>query len=155
MGSGRVYAFASLALLAGASDAGTPAAPRFDWLAGHWCSRGGGELIEEFWLPPEGDVALGVSRTIQDGRTTSFEFMRIQSEQGVVQYVALLAGQPPTAFRLTASGADWARFENPQHDFPTRIEYRRTAAGLHAEIAGPGTDGKERVIPFEYRLCAR
>ena len=29
---------------------------------------------------------------------------------------------------MTASGADWARFENPQHDFPKRVEYRRTSS---------------------------
>ena len=60
---------------------------------------------------------------------------------------------PPISFRLTASGDNWARFENPQHDFPKRVEYRRTANGLHAEIAGPGEAGKELVIPFDYRPC--
>jgi hypothetical protein len=73
----------------------------------------------------------------------------------VINYVAQPQGGAPTAFALRASGADWARFENPQHDFPKRVEYRRTATGLHAEIAGPGRDGKEVVIPFDYRACAQ
>jgi len=30
------------------------------------------------------------------------------------------------------------------------FEYRRTKAGLNAEIAGPGKGGKEIVIPFDY-----
>jgi len=79
--------------------------------------------------------------------------MRIETRDGETHFVAVLEGQEPTKFKLTGSGADWARFENPQHDFPTRIEFRRTAGGLHAEIAGPGKDGKEKVIPFDYRRC--
>ena len=55
---------------------------------------------------------------------------------------------------MTASGDDWARFENPAHDFPKRVEYRRTPDGLHAEIAGPGKGGKELVIPFDYYPAA-
>lgn len=130
-----------------------PPARRFDWLTGHWCSQTGNRFIEEHWLPAAGDVALGVGRTVQDGKTVSFEFMRIESRGGLVNYVAVPGGEPATAFKLTASGPDWARFENPQHDFPKRVEYRRTAEGLHAEIAGPGKNGKEAVIQFEYRRC--
>lgn len=130
-----------------------PPARRFDWLSGHWCAEGGGQLLEEFWLPPEGNLALGVGRTVKNDITVSHEFMRIETRDGVTQYIAIHDGQPPTPFRLTASGADWARFENPQHDFPKRVEYRRTSSGLRAEIAGPGKDGKEAVIPLEFRRC--
>jgi uncharacterized protein DUF6265 len=130
-----------------------PPARRFDWLSGHWCSESGGQLLEEYWLPTEGELALGVGRTVKAGKTTTFEFMRIETRDGVTNYIALHDGQPPVAFRLTASGPHWARFENPQHDFPRRVEYRRTSSGLHAEIAGPGKDGKDRVISFEYRRC--
>lgn len=151
----------SAALVVGAAvlvHAATPAADdppsrRFDWLSGHWCAEGGGTLLEEYWLPPEGNLALGVGRTVKNGVTTSHEFMRIETRDGVTNYVAIHDGQPPTPFKLTASGADWARFENPQHDFPKRVEYRRTASGMHAQIAGPGNDGKEAVIPFEFRRC--
>ena len=125
----------------------------FAWLSGHWCGGSDDELIEEFWLPIEGDVAIGVGRTVKAGKTTNIEFMRIETRNGETDFVAVLEGQEPTRFRLTASGADWARFENPQHDFPKRVEYRRTSAGLRAEIAGPGNAGKETVIAFNYRRC--
>lgn len=125
----------------------------FAWLSGHWCSGKGDQIIEELWLPAEGDIALGIGRTVKAGKTRNFEFMRIESKDGTTRFVSVLEGQPPTAFRLTASGPDWARFENPEHDFPRRIEYRRTESGLRAEIAGPGADGKEQVIRFEYWRC--
>lgn len=132
----------------------TPAAAAdFGWLSGHWCAETGGEVIEEHWLPANGDLMLGLSRAVRAGKTASFEFLRIETRDGVANYLAQPQGAPPTAFKLTASGLHWARFENPQHDFPTRVEYRRAATGLHAQIAGPGKNGKERVIPFEYRRC--
>jgi hypothetical protein len=141
------------ALVHAATLADDPPSRRFAWLSGHWCAEGGGTLLEEFWLPPEGNLALGVGRTVKNGATTTHEFMRIETRDGATNYIAIHDGQPPTAFRLTASGAEWARFENPQHDFPQRVEYRRTSSGMHAEIAGPGKDGKEAVIPFEFRRC--
>jgi len=145
---------AILLVLATAAAANAPGARTFPWLSGHWCSQSDDVLIEEYWLPPNAELAIGVGRTLKAGKTVTFEFMRIETRNGVTNYLAMHDGKPAVAFRLTASGPDWARFENPQHDFPKRVEYRRTAAGLHAEIAGPGKDGKEVVLPFEYRHCA-
>jgi hypothetical protein len=144
------------ACTAGVLAAQSPAKPDFGWLGGYWCSGSGGRLIEEYWLPANGDPGLmiGLSRTVKGGRTVNFEFLRITLEAGGANYLAQPQGVPPIAFRLTASGEGWARFENPQHDFPKRVEYRRTSGGLQAEIAGPGEDGKERVIPFHYKPCA-
>jgi hypothetical protein len=143
----RLAILVLVSTLTGAACAAAPAAdstPRaFAWLSGHWCSQSEAQLIEEYWMPPEGNLVLGVT----------FEFMRIATRDGATNYLAMHDGLPAVAFRLTASGADWARFENPQHDFPTRVEYRRTSSGLHAEIAGPGKDGKEVVYPFDYRRC--
>jgi len=141
------------ACTAGSRSAESPAAPDFGWLGGQWCHEAGGELIEEHWLPARGDLMLGLSRTVKAGKTVSFEFLRIIHEGGGTNYLAQPQGAAPTAFRLTASGTGWARFENPRHDFPRRVEYRRTAKGLHAEIAGPKEGGGELVIPFDYRPC--
>ena len=108
---------------------------------------------EEFWFPPEGGALIGMSRTVKGDRMVAFEFLLIASVDGVVSYLAQPGGRPPTTFKRTAGGENWLRFENPQHDFPQRIEYRREGAALHAQIAGPGKDGKEKVIPYVYELC--
>lgn len=113
----------------------------------------GGGFIEEHWLPTRGDLMLGVGRTVKDGKTVNFEFMRIESGVGGANYIALPQGGAPTTFRMTASGEAFARFENPAHDFPQRVQYRRTPDGLHAEIAGPGKDRKDVVVSFGYRAC--
>ena len=75
----KLLRFACFALFSGLCMADDRPLPGIDWLAGHWCSEAGDERIEEYWLPAAGDVALGVGRTIRDGRTTSFEFMRIEA----------------------------------------------------------------------------
>ena len=123
------------------------------WLSGRWCSAPGDQLTEELWLPPRGSILLGVSRTVSTTETLGFEYLRIVERDGILHYLAQPAGRPPTSFKETARGEQWIRFENPGHDFPRRIEYRRDGDKLHAEIAGPGDDGKETVIPFNYRRC--
>ena len=126
-----------------------------DWLVGHWCGERNGDFIEEQWLGRRGGAMLGLSRTVRGEKTRNYEFMRIQIDDGAITFIAQPDGAPPTLFALTASGRDWARFENPEHDFPKRVEYRRTPQGLHAEIAGPAEGGGERVIPFDYAACRK
>ena len=131
------------------------AEPTLDWLAGHWCSNGQDRQVDEVWLPEAGGALLGMSRTLRGARVESFEYMRIVSEAGVAQFHVQPNGVPPTVFAQAARGDGWIRFENSAHDFPNRIEYRREGDAMHAYIAGPGRDGKEMKIPFEYRLCAK
>ncbi len=123
------------------------------WMSGRWCAAPGDEDVEELWLPPRGDMLLGMSRAVASSGTVAFEYLRIVETEGILHYVAQPGGRPPTSFRQTGSGTQWIRFENPDHDFPQRIEYRRDGDKLYAEIAGPGEDGKETVIPFDYRRC--
>ena len=123
------------------------------WISGHWCAASRDEHVEELWLPPRGNMLLGVSRAVATSGTVAFEYLRIVESEGILRYVAQPGGRPPTVFQQTGSGTQWIRFENPDHDFPQRIEYRLDGDMLHAEIAGPGEDGKETVIPFDYRHC--
>jgi len=137
------------------SCAGSAAAsePALDWLAGRWCNAEGNAKVEEFWLPEAGGELIGMSRTLRGGQMKSFEFMRIKSQDKTASFHVQPNGRPPTVFTQAARGDGWIRFENEAHDFPKRIEYRRDGERLHASIAGPGRDGKERTIPFEYRRC--
>ncbi len=134
-------------------DKGVAEIARLGWLAGHWCLEQDGQFIEEYWLPPRGGRIVAMGRTTVNGAGRSFEFLRIESRGGIPSFVAQPEGNPPVPFAMTASGPDWARFENPEHDFPKRVEYRRTDKGLLAQISGPGEDGKDQVISFDYSVC--
>jgi hypothetical protein len=154
MKSLSLAAFASLLLAAtSALPASPPAASALDWIAGHWCSEAGQERVEEQWLPARGDMLIGVSRTTKGERTVSFELMRIVASDAGLAFIAQPNGTPPVTFRWTTGGADWARFENPAHDFPQLVEYGRNGDKLRARIAGPGKDGKLTTISFEYERC--
>lgn len=136
-----------------ADEAAIPLPP-LDWMAGHWCVDMGGNTTEELWLPPHGGMMLGLGRTWNSERTGGFEYLRIVERDGIQSYVAQPGGGPPTSFKRTAGGEHWVRFENPDHDFPQRIEYRRDAGNLRAEVAGPDKDGQEVVISFDYNPCS-
>jgi hypothetical protein len=146
-------AIALLSSLIGGESQAAPAAP-LDWLAGQWCGGEGNERVEEHWMSPaKNGELLGLSRTLKDGRMASFEFLRIGDVDGVPTYLAQPGGRPPTAFKRTHGGERWVRFENPAHDFPTRIEYRREGETLQAQVGGKGRDGKEMRFTFDFVRC--
>jgi hypothetical protein len=141
---------AGLVLATGAATAG---GAEFDWLAGHWCGGSAERRIDEVWLPEAGGALLGMSRTVKDGATGSFEFMRLVPAGEQAGFHVQPNGVAPTLFAIAERGEQRVLFENAAHDFPNRIEYRREGDALHAWIAGPGDDGKTLTIPFEYRRC--
>ena len=106
-----------------------------EWMAGHWRQETKRGMTEEIWLPPRGGLMVGVNRTVR-GDKAAFEYLRIQEDREGVVYYASPGGKPPTPFRLTEVDESHAVFENPEHDFPKRIEYRLDGERLVASIAG-------------------
>ncbi len=125
------------------------------WLEGNWCGGEEGEYIEETWFAPAKNESIGMSRTSRGGRMVSYEYMRILDLEGTITFVAQPDGAPPTNFKRTDGGADWIRFENPENEYPRRIDYRRDGELLLAEIGGPGEGDKEEVVSFRYTLCSK
>ena len=121
---------------------------QFGWMSGAWVSRDGDEWTEELWTEPKGGMLLGVNRTGTGDRATGFEFMRIAvGADGAISFWGSPGGKPPVEFRLTSSRPGEVVFENPAHDFPTRIVYRREGDALVATVSGP--DGTETLSwPF-------
>lgn len=131
----------SLGILASAPVAAEPASgtASLEWLSGKWASADRGEWTEENWSSSKGGVLLGNSKRGRGDKAIEFEQLRISPDsKGVVTYWASPGGSAPTPFALVASTTNHAIFENPQHDYPTRIEYRRDGEKLTATISGPG-----------------
>ena len=125
---------------------GAGTAPKIDglsWISGDWRTPAGGRAqIEEHWTRPAGGTMIGMGRTVAGNKTVEFEFLRIEQRGDDVYYVANLnANCPQTDFKLTRLSDQEAVFENPEHDYPKRVIYRKNAAGsLVASIdAGEGT----------------
>lgn len=109
------------------------------WLAGSWVSADpDGPRTVEHWLAPDGGTMLGINRTVAGDRTVFFEYLRIEVEDGgPLVYLASPKGRhPPTRFARVDQGPQWIAFENPTHDFPQRIEYRRAGTQLTMTISG-------------------
>ena len=109
------------------------------WMSGDWQTPPGRPAqIEEHWTQPAGGSMLGVSRTVIGIRTLEFEYLRLEQRAEGIFYVAHPKARcPGTDFKLTSVTTSEAVFENPSHDFPKRIIYRKTAVGgLVATIDG-------------------
>ncbi len=120
------------------------------WLAGCWEGKGSKRVREEYWTMAAGGSMFGIGRAISDGRTTEFEFMRIHEEKGDVLYTSKPSGQPEASFKLIRANGNEAVFENPQHDFPQRVIYRKQSDGtLLARIEGE-RNGKQSGIDFPF-----
>jgi Domain of unknown function (DUF6265) len=112
---------------------------RFSWLSGCWEGRAGEAVVEEIWSKPAGMSLIGLSRTVKNGRTQSFEFMQIREDKGTLVYLAQPQGRPAVAFTFNPKAATQASsttFENPTHDFPQRIIYEQKGNMLVASIEG-------------------
>lgn len=122
------------------------------FLAGCWEGFRGETLLEERYAPPRGGAMTGTTRYLRDGREVSWEFSRVVEQGSGVVLVPFPGGQrSAVGFRLVQVDAGRAVFENPDHDFPTRIAYTRQAgpegvpATLTVSVQGPRGG-------FEYRM---
>jgi hypothetical protein len=120
-----------------------------EWLSGCWAAANQDAGSGEQWMPPAGGTMLGISRSVRDGRTVAFEFIRIAEQaDGELVFIASPSGQNTTQFSMTSLGDREVIFENPDHDFPQRIIYRLIS---DEELLGrvEGTiNGAERTLDF-------
>ncbi|MDB2438935.1 DUF6265 family protein [Hellea sp.] len=117
---------------------------------GCWETENG--LERESWaLDPSGWlIGYAVSRDAE-GNVTFFEHMRI--ERGGDSEVLVVTGQDNSEARFTRRQTDDAaeyRFENPDHDYPQVIAYKRNGDALNAYI--DLMDGSQK-ISFDKSLC--
>ena len=125
---------------------------RLDWISGCWVLDDGKERTEENWMKPAGQSMIGMSRTVAGGKTVFTEHIQIRETNGQIAYiVALGMGAKPVVFKLIKSSDNDVIFENPEHDFPQRIIYRRESAdALFARIEGQ-EKGVNKAMDFRYK----
>jgi hypothetical protein len=121
------------------------------WMTGDWQTDPTGRAVsEEHWTRPAGGSMVGVSRTLVGDRTASFEFLRIELRGESIFYIANPKGLcPATDFKLNRLSGQEAVFENPQHDFPKRIIYRKNSEGGLSAIVDGGEGTKSERFDFK------
>jgi hypothetical protein len=120
-----------------------------DWMAGSWTTAGAAdEWAEEWWTPPRAGIMLGGGRSGKAEALGFFEHMRIIRTGDGLAFCAMPQGGAGTCFRAVSASATSITFENPAHDFPKRVTYRREGDALVGAISG--LKG-ERMQQWRYR----
>lgn len=101
------------------------------------------------WMKPDGGAVLGVSRTIKDNKVVVTEFFSVsETADTIILNVQLRLAEKTTPFRAKEITESSVTFENPEHDYPQRIIYRKQADGsLLGRIEGT-QNGKTRAIDY-------
>lgn len=132
------------------AGATAPSLNDFAWMAGDWQTAPGERVqIEEHWTRPAGGTMIGMGRTVVGDKTAEFEFLRIEQRGAEIFYVAHPNAQcPQTDFQLTRLSGQEAVFENPEHDFPKRIIYRKKSDGSLVAMVDAGEGTKAQTVSY-------
>jgi len=118
-------------------------APNAMFLEGLW-QREGKEEFEK-WEKSGGFLFNGRGYRIKNGQEETTETLEIKNIGDKLFYLATVSDQNNGAtvkFRATTNTRTALVFENPQHDFPKRIAYRKlSATEVFVEVTGSGGRG--------------
>jgi len=150
------------------TPANTPAAPAaaaadpladFAWLDGCWIGNVNQRDFREQWMPPRGGLVLGMSQMVMGGKTTSYDYLRIETRADGVYYVAVPSDGKEASFRFMGVTTDTSNdrndrlytFENSALEFPQRIIYRHAPGGwIYAQVEGK-VNGADRQVIYPMR----
>jgi uncharacterized protein DUF6265 len=121
------------------------------WLEGTWRGVIGDRDFEARYSGADGGQVLSASKYMKEGKAAGFEFERFEEQGDSLVLTPFPEGKSSVTFRLAELDpkARRAVFENPDHDFPTRISYERVANDrLTILVSGPGEDGSEQVLSY-------
>lgn len=111
------------------------------WLEGRWENHSKDGVLSEIWKKESDSLFKGASYFVAGKDTLFAESVDlVLTRDGQLDYIVSVPGQnneKPVAFRRTSGTETQMVFENPQHDYPTKIVYeRRPGASLVATISG-------------------
>jgi hypothetical protein len=108
-----------------------------NWMLGAWeNSFEDGSMIEE-WTSVNDSLYTGRGYMIADDEEIPSEDLQLELRADGIYYIATPITQSRTEFKLTSSENGKATFENPEHDFPQKIEYAMMGRdSLYAKVSG-------------------
>jgi len=94
-------------------------------------------------------------RSVRRGVATGYELLVLRVVGDRIVLTAYPSGQQPADFGATSAGPGLLRVENPEHDFPQKIEYRQPApdslvARVFAEVDDPSA---AFAVPYARGAC--
>ena len=126
------------------------------WLEGCWRGNVGKYEIREHWLPLRGGIMIGAGHTVLDGKSSDYQYLRLETRPNGVYYVSIGSDRKEASFRLSGAGTSDGNdtiygFSNVANEFPERILYRRGPDGwLYANVEGK-VNGEEKKVIYPMR----
>ena len=140
-----------LTIMTGAARAQQPGA--MNWLAGSWKISTANGVITENWTVVNDSTLAGNSYFTPTGKDSVLqETLSLEYRQGSWTYIPIVARQnngQPVRFPVTFTRSSEFIAENPAHDFPQRIAYRRIGDAVFASIEGR-RNGQYRKQNFDF-----
>ncbi len=124
----------------------------FTWLLGDWSRTSNNRTYGETWSQVSATAFEGHGFMVRAaiGDTLVTEHLLLVAMGDDIFYIPKVSENIyPVPFRLVSAESDKWSFENPQHDYPQRIEYERTSENeLKVSISDMA---RSQVIPFLFR----
>ena len=99
----------------------------------------------ESWKKENDTVFIGLGYKIKDSISTVTETLKLQVVKDNIVYTATVPNQnegEAIPFTLNTSRHDLFSFENPDHDFPKKIQYQLTSEGkIMVNVLGENDKG--------------
>lgn len=154
-----IFVTASIAILSNCTPTSqqtkpVPSLSKLNWLQGKWNNPIENGMIGETWSVISDAHYNGHGWVVIGTDTVSEERIDLLATDSGIFYIPVVNAQnngQPVVFKGTALSDTLLVFENPTHDFPQRISYRRMGAdSITAEISGMVNDTlKSEVFPLK------
>jgi len=122
-----------------------------DWLIGNWKRVSDDGILIEAWTQLNDSTFSGRSFFISNGDTLSSELISLEQRKEKLYYIPIVADQnngKSVVFTMTSQTDSSATFENPEHNFPQKIDYRfQRPDSLIADVSAV-INGNQKVINF-------
>ena len=116
---------------------------QLEFLIGTWQVEGKQNF--ESWKKENDTVFIGLGYKIKDSISTVTETLKLQVVKDNIVYTATVPNQndgEAVPFTLNTSRHDLFSFENPDHDFPKKIQYQLTSEGkIMVNVLGENDKG--------------
>lgn len=113
---------------------------KMSWLEGSWENKQPEGTLTETWQKINDSTYSGQTLFIKEKDTIHFEEIVLSQKGETLFYTPTVKGQnndEPIEFKLTNSTENEFIFENPKHDYPQKIAYKKlNANNLVATISG-------------------
>ncbi|MBS7786924.1 hypothetical protein KIH23_06415 [Flavobacterium sp. CYK-55] len=122
-----------------------------EWLIGHWENKSPEGHFAEQWNKINNEAFNGKSFFIVNKDTLFSENIELTQKDGAVFYTATVKGQnnnQPVAFKMTSIKPNEMVFENPKHDYPQKIVYKKINDDSLVAIISGSQQGKNSLEQF-------